>query len=769
MLLVSILGLAVTGLLAPWLLPRIRHAAWLALPPAMAAAAIAWRAANPGPVAYRESTEWFSLLGASADFRLDAFSALFAVLATGIGALIVLYAGGYLKGHPDLGRFMSYLFGFMAAMLGLVVADNLILLFVFWELTGITSYLLIGFNHRDKVARSHALQALLVTGAGGLALLAGLILLADAAGTWRLSEIVTQTGLADSPHYAIFTSLVLVGALAKSAQVPLHFWLPNAMSAPTPVSAFLHSATMVKAGIFLLARLSPALDGTSLWHTTLMSVGAVTLLVGAGLGLVQTDLKRILAHTTLAILGALTLLIGLGTEAAMKAMLVLLVGHALYKAALFMTAGTVDHEVGSRDVRALGALGRSMPLTAGAALLAALSNAGLPPFLGFLGKEYAYSALVAAGALAPLIVAVALAANVALFALALKVGWLPYWSRPNPRAPAHPVAAPTEVHEGPVTLWLPPLTLAIAGLVLGLMPGLASRLLFEPVLAAVLGHAVVVELSLWHGFSLPLVLSLLTVAGGLGLYRNRAEVWRQGDRVEALPGPATVYERGLAATVAFARQHTRSLQSGSLGRYIFIIIGAAAALIAGKFLRFGGWPDWTQVGPVDLTPALICVIISAGALVAATANRRLPVLLALGAIGLGVAVLFLYYSAPDLAITQLTVEALTVVLLLLAVDRLPRIAANPGGLRSRLEIAIASMFGGLLGLLTFSAAQLQIAPSISETLTAWSYAEAHGRNVVNVTLVDFRALDTLGEIVVLTVASVGVASLLLSERRKDAP
>lgn len=765
MLLGSIIVLAATGLLAPWVLPRLRQAAWFALPPAVVAVGLAWQAATAGATEVRESVAWFPLLGGSLDFRLDPFAALFAVLATGVGALIILYATGYLKGHPDLGRFLCYLFGFMAAMLGLVVADNLILLFVFWELTGITSYLLIGFNHRDKVARSHALQALLVTGATGLALLVGLILLADAAGTWRLSDIVGQDGLTSAPHYAVFTGLILLGAMAKSAQVPLHFWLPNAMSAPTPVSAFLHSATMVKAGVFLLARLSPALDGTALWHGTLMTAGALTMVTGAGLGLVQTDLKRILAHTTLSVLGALTLLIGVGTEGAMKAMLVLLVGHALYKAALFMTAGTVDHEVGSRDVRSLGALGRCMPLTAGAALLAAFSNAGLPPFFGFLGKEYTYAALLAAQPFAPLVVAAALATNIALFALALKVGWLPYWSGAGADQAVSP--ATPKVHEGPVSLWLPPLVLATAGLLLGLAPGLAAEVLFAPVLSAIAGHPVAVELSLWHGFSLPLLLSLATVAGGIGLYHHRRRVWLQAPRVEALVGPANVYDRGLTATIEFARRHTRSLQSGSLARYILITIGATAALIVGKFLRFGGWPQWTHIGGFDLTPALLCGTISVSAVVAATASRRLPVLLALGAIGLGIAVLFLYYSAPDLAITQLMVEALTVVLLLLAIDRLPKIAPNPAGTKIRLEVVIASMFGGVLGLLTFSAVQLQLSPSISETLTAWSYAEAHGRNVVNVTLVDFRALDTLGEIVVLAVASIGVASLLLPFGRKD--
>lgn len=763
MLLFSVLVLAGTGLTAPWLYPRVRHAAWFALAPAAVAIWLAGRLATlPPGGAFVETAPWFAGLGAALDFRLDAFGGLMALLATGVGALIVVFASGYLQGHPALGRFLLHLFGFMAAMLGLVLADNVILLFVCWELTSLTSYLLIGFDHERAEARAKALQALLVTGAGGLALLAGLILLAQTAGSWRLSEIVATPNLAAAPAYPTFTILILLGAGAKSAQVPLHFWLPNAMAAPTPVSAFLHSATMVKAGIFLLARLSPALDGTALWHGTLMIAGAVTLLTGAALGIVQTDLKRILAYTTLSVLGTLTLLIGVGTELALQSMIVLLLGHALYKAALFMCAGTVDHEAGTRDLARLGGLGRAMPFTATAAALAAFSSAGFPPFFGFIGKEYVYKTSAAAEALAPALVGVALAANMVLLALGLKAGWHPFWSRPQGDRP--PAA-----HEGSPLLWAPPLALALAGLVLGLVPAWAASHLVGPAVAALAREPVELQLALWHGFNLPLLLSALTLVGGITLFARRRHFWRHADRVEAVRGPAYAYEVGLAAVVAFAKRQTGALQSGALSRYVLIVIGATSALLAWKFLRFGGWPGPASFGRIELTPAVICGLIITGALAAAAARRRLSALLALGLVGLGVALLFLHYGAPDLAITQVMVEALTVVLLLLVVDRLPAIRPERDRPRLVRDGAVAAVFGGLVGLIALSATQLQIAPSIASTLSAWSYPEAHGRNVVNVILVDFRALDTLGEIAVLAIAGLGVAALLGRPAGKGGP
>jgi multicomponent Na+:H+ antiporter subunit A len=752
----AILILALTGLVAAFFKPKGSAVTAFALVPAALAGWLGTQLVGlaPGEM-LTTSHPWFEALGASLDFRLDGFSGMMALLVTGVGALIVVYASGYLKGHPEMGRFLMLLFGFMAAMLGVVVADNIILLFVFWELTGVTSYFLIGFEHEKKEARQKALQALLVTGTAGLALLAGLVLLGNAAGTWRISEML-QMGevVRASPLYPAIAILVMIGAMAKSAQVPLHFWLPNAMAAPTPVSAFLHSATMVKAGVFLLALFSPVLSGTTLWHGTLTVAGSVTLLTGAFLGLVQTDLKRILAYTTLAVLGVLTMLIGIGTDLALKSMVVFLLGHALYKAALFMVAGTVDHETGTRDVQLLGGLRKAMPFTAVAAMLAAFSKAGFPPFLGFIGKEYVYKTGTALDAFAPVLVTIALVGNILLFALALKAGWHPFWAKP--RNGLEPLPA----HEGPITLWGPPLLLALAGLLFGLMPGWVSRALVAPAATIITGAPVTTELALWHGINVPLGLSVLTIIGGVLVYRSRRVIWRQQAHVEALQGPLAVYENLLTQVVGSAKTVTRAVQTGALRHYIFVVMAATATLVWWKFLRFGEWPTLSHFGDFSVAPALIGFVVAGSAVVAAVSNSRLNTLLALGVLGLGNALLFLYFSAPDLAITQLLVEALTIVLLVLVLHRLPDIKPKASRwLRSR-DVGVSIAMGAGVALLVLKATQVHMGERISTTLSEWSYPLAHGRNVVNVILVDFRALDTFGEIIVLAIAALGVVALL---------
>ena len=755
-LLAAIIILALTGLVAVFMKPKGGVVTAFALVPAAIAGWIGTQLAGlaPGEM-LTTSHPWFGALGASLDFRLDGFGGMMALLVTGVGALIVVYASGYLKGHPEMGRFLMLLFGFMAAMLGVVVADNIILLFVFWELTGITSYLLIGFEHEKKEARQKALQALLVTGTAGLALLAGLVLLGQVAGTWRISEML-QAGdiVRSSSLYPAIAVLVMLGAMAKSAQVPLHFWLPNAMAAPTPVSAFLHSATMVKAGVFLLALFSPVLSGTTLWHGTLTVAGSITLLTGALLGLVQTDLKRILAYTTLAVLGVLTLLIGIGTELALKSMVVFLLGHALYKAALFMVAGTVDHETGTRDVRILGGLRKAMPFTAVAAMLAAFSKAGFPPFLGFIGKEYVYKTGTALDSFAPVLVSVALIGNMLLFALALKAGWHPFWAKPTQGT------APLAAHEGPITLWGPPLLLAIMGLLFGIMPGWVSQAVVAPAATIITGAPVTTELALWHGFNVPLGLSALTIIGGILVYRSRRLIWRKQEKVEAVRGPLTVYENLMTKIVAYAKTVTRTVQAGALRHYVFVVMASTAALVWWKFVRFAGWPEFNLLGDFSVTPVLIGIVVAGSAIVAAVSNSRLNTLLSLGVLGLGNALLFLYFSAPDLAITQLLVEALTIVLLVLVLHRLPDIKPKTSVWLRWRDVGVSIAMGTGVALLVLKATQVQVGETISTTLSDWSYPLAHGRNVVNVILVDFRALDTFGEIIVLAIAALGVVALL---------
>lgn len=755
----AILLLAVTGLVALWLRPRRWFVTAFALVPAGIAVWIGSQLAAlaPGEM-LTVSHPWFEALGASLDFRLDGFSGMMALLVTAVGALIIVYASGYLKGHPEMGRFLMLLFGFMAAMLGVVVADNIILLFVFWELTGITSYLLIGFEHEKEDARKKALQALLVTGTAGLALLAGLVLLGQAAGTWRISEMLALGEVVRASHlYPGIIALVMVGAMAKSAQVPLHFWLPNAMAAPTPVSAFLHSATMVKAGVFLLALLSPVLGGTPWWHGTLSVAGAATLLTGAVLGVVQTDLKRILAYTTLAVLGVLILLIGVGTDLALKSMVVFLLGHALYKAALFMVAGSIDHETGTRDARMLGGLRAAMPFTAVAAMLAAFSKAGFPPFLGFIGKEYVYKTGTALDALAPVLVTVALVGNILLLALALKAGWHPFWSK---RPEASTVRG---VHEAPVTMWGPPLLLASLGLIFGLLPGWVSQVLVGPATQIITGLPMPAELALWHGINVPLGLSVLTMIGGVLVYRSRWMLWRKRDRVESVQGPLSVYERLMGNVVGSAKVLTRAIQTGALRHYVFVVLAATAALIWWKFVRFAGWPEWSGGGDLKVAPILMGIVVAGSAVMAAVSNSRLHTLLALGLLGLGNALLFLYFSAPDLAITQLLVEALTLILLVLVLHKLPDINLRGARWVRIRDVTVSVAMGVGVALLVLKAMQVQMGGTVSTTLSEWSYPIAHGRNVVNVILVDFRALDTFGEIIVLAIAAVGVTMLLKSK------
>jgi multicomponent Na+:H+ antiporter subunit A len=490
-------------------------------------------------------------------------------------------------------------------------------------------------------------------------------------------------------------------------------------------------------------------------------VGVFTLLLGAALGLFQTDLKRILAYTTLAVLGMLTMLIGFGSDLALKSMLVFMLGHALYKAALFMVAGGVDHGTGTRDVWKLGGLHRLMPFTMVAGALAAFSKAGFPPFLGFIGKEYVYETGTSLDRFAPFFTGAMLVGNMLIFALALKVGWYPFWSKRGEAAESG------HAHEGSWMLWLPPLVLAVLGLVFGFIPGWTGDTLVLPAMAVITGKEPHAHLALWHGITLPLILSLVTFAGGLFFYHAREFFWRRQSRLEAAPKVENAYFRLLYGMVDTAKRTTRTVQGGSLSRYLFVVVGATATLLLWKFARFSGWPELTLEGDFMPIPVLACMWSMGGAIVAAKARHRLTALLAMGLVGLGMTVLFVNYGAPDLAITQLLVDGLTVVLLLLVVYRLPPIRPETNRWVLRADTALALLIGGLVAALTLSAMQLHVIERVGDVLAQMSYPEAHGRNVVNVILVDFRALDTFGEIIVLAIAAIGVTALLTARKTKE--
>jgi multicomponent Na+:H+ antiporter subunit A len=710
------------------------------------------------------SWHWVPSLGIPLSFYLDGLSLTFALLISGIGALVIVYAGGYLAGDERLGRLYLLLLIFMASMLGLVLAGNVITLFIFWELTSISSYLLIGFDHDKATARAAALQALLITGTGGLALLAGLILLGLAGGSFELSALLTQGEvLRAHPHYLAMLLLVLAGAFTKSAQFPFHFWLPGAMAAPTPISAYLHSATMVKAGVYLLARLTPMLGGTDEWHYIVTITGATTMLLGAAIALAQTDLKRILAYTTISALGTLTLLIGLNTTLAIKAAMVFLLVHSLYKGALFLVTGSLDHETGTRDVERLGGLWRVMPVTAAAATLAALSMAGLPPLFGFISKELLYEAKLEAPRAAWLITGAGVLTNVLMVALAAVIALQPFFGRKR--------TTPKDAHEAPLAMLLGPALLALTGLVIGLFPDVIATPLLGAAVSATRAEATDIKLALWHGLNPILLLSLITVASGAIVYWLRARLREPAQRLHALAewGPPRWYELGLDGVLAFAKGLTRVLQNGYLRVYLMVTVLTTLGLVGTVFfLRVGfRWP--TLQFDTRFYEWIVAAVILSAAVVAVRSTSRLAAVAALGVVGFGVALIYILYGAPDLAKTQFAIETLTVVLFVLVLYRLPRFANYTRKPARARDLVIALSVGGLMTTLLLATVATPMQSRLAGYFAETSVPLAKGRNIVNVILVDFRGLDTLGEIIVLSIAAIGVFALLRlrPEKGKD--
>jgi multicomponent Na+:H+ antiporter subunit A len=659
-----------------------------------------------------------------------------------------------------LGRCYAYILMFMGSMLGLVLADNLITLFVFWELTSLSSYLLIGFDHDQETTRAAALQALLVTSGGGLALLAGFLLIGDIAGSMELSSLLRSGDVIRAhPLYAWVVLLVCVGAFTKSAQVPFHFWLPNAMVAPTPVSAYLHSATMVKAGVYLLARLTPILGGTETWMIALMTAGATTMIVGAFLALRQTDLKLILAYLTVSALGILVLFIGLGTSEAIVAAIVFLLGHALYKGALFLVVGIVDHETGTRNARELGGLRSAMPVTAIIAAFAALSLAALPPAFGFIGKELLLDAALGAEAGAGLLTLALLLASIVFIAAAGIVAIRPFFGKKSETS--------KRAHEAPPGLWLPPMLLACFGILFGIMPSLVDGPILRSAVQAISRKSVTVDLALWHGFNLPLALSVLSLACGAALYAARRHAHAAARlQITSAWGPQQWYNHVLAGMNHVAQRQTRLLQSGYLRFYLLIIVAATVALAVVKLFSAIGSIDVTSDLDLRFYEWIVAGLIPAAALTAIMSRSRLGAVAALGVVGYSVGFIFVLFSAPDLAMTQFMVETLTVILFVLVFYHLPRFSAFSTQMELFRDAVTALAFGALITIIVSIGAGIQLYPKISDYFIENSLPLAHGRNVVNAILVDFRGFDTFGEITVLAVAAVGVYALLKQRPRK---
>jgi len=710
---------------------------------------------------YLTGIAWAPSFGLELTFRVDGLSLMFALLISGVGAIVMIYAGGYMHGDGRLGRLYALLLAFMASMLGLVLSDNIFAMFVFWELTSVTSYLLIGFDHHRPEARNAALQALLVTGGGGLALLAGLVLIGLAAqdlgvsgdDAFQISSLATaDVRLQDHPLYLGTLVLVLAGAFTKSAQFPFHFWLPGAMEAPTPVSAYLHSATMVKAGVYLLARLSPLLGGTAAWQWSLTAFGSVTMLLGAMVAVKAVDLKQILAYSTISALGLLVMSIGQGGAEAAAATVGFILAHAIYKGALFLVAGAIDHGAGTRNVGLLSGLGRSMPITMAAAACAALSMAALPPFIGFIAKEQLYAATVD-GPAPLLITGVTMVASALFIVIAAMVGLRPFLGQPSDAA--------RHAHEGAFSIWLGPALLAASGLALGLSPALIDAPLLAPATRAMLNAATPerLKLALWHGVNLPLQLSLVTIVLGVALFfvRGRlAGILRRYD----WGGMATLYDKSLRGMLWISERQTHYLQSGYL-RYYLMTIFISLVIVVG-YTVFVHERQRPSLPPLDISlyELAVCLLIPIACWATIRTTSRISAIVALGVVGYSMALLFVLYGAPDLAMTQFLVETLTVVLFVFAFYRLPRehlTSLGPARVRDGL---IAVSVGGLMAGLVLLSTVGQPLREISNYYVEHAVPDAHGRNVVNVILVDFRALDTLGEITVLALAAAGVYSLI---------
>ncbi|MBL3825757.1 MULTISPECIES: putative monovalent cation/H+ antiporter subunit A [unclassified Marinobacter] len=735
-----------------------RHIGWvLALLPALLTAYFASLIpAISGGESLLIRNQWMPGLGVSLDFMVDGLSLVFALLISGIGTFILIYAGSYLKGHKDLARFYVVMLSFMASMLGLVLSDNLITFFVFWELTSITSYMLIGFNHEDAEARKCALQGLFVTAGGGLVLMAGLILLIFITGSYSFSEILaSDLAIHEHGYYTAAAVCILVGAFTKSAQVPFHFWLPNAMAAPTPVSAYLHSATMVKAGVYLLARMNSSMDGDALWSNSLMFFGAATMLTGAYLAFSSTGIKKVLAYSTVMALGTLTMLIGVGTEKAIIAFVCVLVAHSLYKGALFMLAGALDHETGTKDITKMGGLWRSMPRTALITCMAALSLAGLPPLFGFVAKELMFESVINSPAWSWGLLAAAVASSILVVAVAGLVFLKPFFG------PAR--TTPKQPHDAPFAMLIGPAVLTLLALILGVAPFLPAPLVLDAAVSSVYGSGVQTALALWHGVNVPLILSGISLlAGSLlfvawqRLHPTLHAVNTAGGRV----GPEAGYFRFMLGITQIASWQTRVLQNGVLGVYLLILV----------LVTFGlsGYTLFTRQGfqlDFDFSNGYfyefgIALLIVAATVFASVTRSRLGSVASVGVLGFGVALIFIHFSAPDLGITQLLVETLTVILLVLVLFKLPPFVNLSSPWERYRDLTVAVFAGAIMTLLMLAALDIQYFDSISSYYIENSYGLAFGKNIVNVILVDFRQLDTLGEIFVLGLAAMGVYSMV---------
>lgn len=725
------------------------------------------------------SVPWVSSLGINFSLYLDGLSTLFALIITGIGALIVIYAGHYFHGDKTSWRFLAYILIFMSAMLGVVLAGDLVTLFLFWEGTSISSFLLIGYKYKDEAARKGAFKSLFITGGGGIALLAGFVFIMVVTGASDFKTILSsQEILTNSPFYPVFFGLIALGAFTKSAQVPAHIWLPEAMSAPTPASAFLHSATMVKAGVYLLARLNPALNDGDIWFWTLSLFGFATMLTGAYLGLKQNDLKALLAYSTISQLGVLVALIGQGSEIAYKAVVIGILAHALYKSSLFMSAGIIDHETGTRDLRRLGGLRKQMPILFILMVVPALSMAGLPPLFGFLAKETLLASAThpslpaSVDFLFPLMTVLAGAMLLAQSGLLIRGTFLG-----QPADPKHPVHG----HDPAWGFWLPPAIPALLSLVVGILPEptFLANFLADAAKAS-FGAKVKVSLALWTGINVPLMLSVLAITLGSLLFWQLLQV--RPILSAFLPGFSFngLYD-GTLRGLGWLSQTATRLQRGQIRFYLSVMIVTTIALLIG----FGGLPgnlfQGTSLNPpqqsffpiLRIVALLVAVLAS---LVSVVLLRDLHAILALGVSGLAVAAWMALEPSPDVALVQVVVDILATVILVLTLTIIPRklrkkaseFTLNRTTLGQARDALVALGIGALVFVVSLTALNTrgERNTEISQYYFENAKPLAGARDVVGAIVVDFRGLDTMFEIMVFSFAALGIYTLLHYTVRK---
>ena len=703
----------------------------------------------------RFTSEWVPSLNVNLDFQLDGLALLFALLITGIGSFVFIYTKEYLKGNDKLLRFYCYLSIFMGAMLGLVTSNNLISLFIFWELTSISSFFLISFKNTDQSSRKSALLALSITGLGGLSLLAFSVLAGQMTGTYTISEMLSTPEVFQNGELSMYLLVfLLLAAFTKSAQFPFHFWLPGAMKAPTPVSTYLHSATMVKAGVYLLLRFSPHFAMNEYFGDILIVFGGITMLYASIHTLFRTDLKGILAYSTIGALGILVFLIGIGTPEAITAAIIFIVVHALYKATLFLVTGTIDHSSGTRDITHLAGLRKIMLPLSIAGLLAAVSSAGIPPSVGFVGKDLIYESTLHSGFNTGLLTTIALVTNIFMVFAGFVVGVKPFVGKLPENL--------SETEKPNLILWLPPVLLALLGIVFGLFPGLLGSL-FTNNITPVLTGEVGPHLKLWHGFNFIFLLSIITIVSGLLLYF----LWKPSKTKETFIQRFNVFAPKdilLSLGDLFSKLSlflTRLFQNGYLRRYVMILLVILTVVLGIHiFINPRVYLNIQQIKSLDWNEIIICIIMFFAILFSVFSKSRLSAVAGLGIVGYAMCFIFVFYGAPDLAMTQFTIDTLTVILFVLVLYRLPKYLKMSNPTNRIRDGIIALTFGTFISFIIVEIMNESPVKNVTEFYSENAYVLAKGKNIVNVILVDFRGFDTMIEIIVLSIAAIGVFALL---------